>query len=112
MQLAKWPTRRFCIGSLPLDGGGLGVKRGFRGACVEPAERHSACKPMRGAQLEVKTLNTCGFTGEFSPLPNPLRQGEGVKNPPPRQGEGVNASPRCQEEELATARLATNVKMS
>ena len=83
------------INSLPLDGGGLGVKRGFRGACAEPAERHSACKPMRGAQLEVKTPNTCGAVDAFSPLPNPPRQGEGVKNSRPRQGEGVkNSRPR------------------
>ena len=58
--------------------------------------------------MGLRALNTLGFTDTFSPLPNPLRQGEGaiqisVENalltggsrPPPQpapcQGEGVNS---------------------
>ena len=72
------------------------MKRGFRGACAEPAERHSACKPMRGAQLEVKTSNTCGFTDALSPLPSP-----------PRRGEGATRNLRCLEDGAALSQAAS-----
>ena len=32
-----------------------------------------------GLGEEVKTVNDCGFTDAYSPLPDPLRQGEGAK---------------------------------
>jgi hypothetical protein len=52
------------IHSLPLDAGGVRID--------------SLLLDGRREGEEVKALDTCGSTGAFTPLPNPLRQGEGA----------------------------------